>query len=95
MEAHAKKQDMSAGARDLAPRGSAALLGWPEFGFGLYPEGDKQTGETLKSRIVRWRGDRDQGRDWPTELQKGGPFPWTADNVAPEVRRQIYLPGDI
>ena len=95
MEAHAKKQDMSAGARDLAPRGSAALLGWPEFGFGLYPEGDKQTGETFKSRIVRWRGDRDQGRDWPTELSKGGPFPWTADNIAPEVRRQIYLPGDI
>lgn len=95
MEAHAKKQDMSAGARDLAPRGSAALLGWPEFGFGLYPEIDQTTGETLKSRIVRWRGDRDQGRDWPTELWKGGPFPWTANNVAPEVRRQIYIPGDV
>lgn len=89
LEAHAKKQDNSGGERDLAPRGSAALLGWPEFGFGLYPQRD-ELGKTISSRIVRWRGDRDSGRAWPNELYTGGPFPWTADNVAPEVRRQLY-----
>lgn len=94
MEGHAKKQDAMAGMRDLAPRGSAALMGWPEFGFGLYPD-TSDDGQTYSSRIIRWRGDRDQGRDWPKELMKGGPFPWTADNVAPEIRRNIYLPGEI
>lgn len=75
MEAHAPKGNGSEN-RNLAPRGSAALMGWPEFGFGLEPSPDG-------ANIQRWRGDRDRDRLWPHKLQKGGPFPWTADNVAP------------
>ena len=67
-----------------APRGSAALMGWPEFGFGIHPM------DETKSDIVRWRGDREQGRDWPHELHKGGPLPWSGDTVSPAVRRAYY-----
>ncbi|GAA3699011.1 hypothetical protein GCM10022377_10020 [Zhihengliuella alba] len=81
MEAHAPKGQM--GERNLAPRGSAALMGWPEFGFGLAPSEEG-------AEIKRWRADRDRKRLWPTQLWKGGPFPWTADNVHPETRRRYY-----
>lgn len=68
MEAHAAKGDGS-GTRDLRPRGSAALMGWPEFGFGLHPldNGDVE--------LKRWRGDRDQ-RAWPTFMTRGHDWPW-------------------
>lgn len=81
MEAHAPKGQ--AGERNLAPRGSAALMGWPEFGFGLAPT---ETG----AEIQRWRADRDRNRDWPTELYRAGPFPWTANNIHPDTRRKYY-----
>lgn len=81
MEAHSPKGQN--GERNLAPRGSAALMGWPEFGFGLAPT--EQGAE-----VVRWRGDRDRKREWPKELYKAGPFPWTGDTVAPNVRKQLY-----
>ena len=84
MEAHAKKGTSQDAMRDLAPRGSAALMGWPEFGFGIHPM------DETKSDIVRWRGDREQGRDWPHELHKGGPLPWSGDTVSPAVRRAYY-----
>ncbi|MBK0297059.1 hypothetical protein IAE22_34985, partial [Bacillus sp. S34] len=35
IEAHAGHAVGHGGERDLRPRGSAALLGWPEFGLGL------------------------------------------------------------
>lgn len=81
MEAHAPKGQ--AGERNLAPRGSAALMGWPEFGFGLAPT---ESG----AQIQRWRADRDRKRDWPTELYRSGPFPWTADNIHPDTRNKYY-----
>jgi len=84
MEAHAKKGDSQNATRDLAPRGSAALMGWPEFGFGLHPTGDET------SAVTRWRGDRETGRDWPKELMRGGPFPWSGDTLAPAIRRNFY-----
>lgn len=68
MEAHAAKGD-GHGNRDLRPRGSAALMGWPEFGLGLQPV-DEQTVD-----LVRWRGDRDK-RSWPKQLVKGVDWPW-------------------
>jgi len=72
MEAHSPKGSM--GERNLAPRGSSALMGWPEFGFGLAPmEGG--------ASVVRWRGDRDRRRIWPEELHMGGSLPWIAGNV--------------
>lgn len=74
MEAHAGKGLGEGGMRNFAPRGSAALLGWPEFGFGLAPDSNDKT----RVDIVRWRGDRDE-RDWPNRLRRGGVMPWTDD----------------
>jgi replicative DNA helicase len=37
MEAHAGHASGMNGQRDLRPRGSAALMGWPEFGLGHRP----------------------------------------------------------
>jgi hypothetical protein len=72
MEAHAGHALGAGGERDLRPRGSSALLGWPEFGFGLRPLADDP--DTVS--VVRWRGDRDK-RDWPKHLRRGGPGEWS------------------
>lgn len=84
MEGHSPKGSAQTQTRDLSPRGSAALMGWPEFGFGLAPDGDEAV------QVTRWRGDRDRKRNWPRKMFKGGPFPWTADEVSPAARRQFY-----
>ena len=73
MEGHSPKG--GAEERDLSPRGSAALMGWPEFGFGLRPHG------TDGADVVRWRGDRDRRRQWPKRLWRGGMFPWIAEEA--------------
>ena len=83
MEGHSPKGGGQS-ARDLSPRGSAALMGWPEFGFGLAPD------ENGNAIVQRWRGERDRKRIWPRELHKGGPLPWTAPEVSPQVRQQLY-----
>lgn len=82
IEAHAGHAKNSAGDRDLRPRGSSALMGWPEFGFGLMrnPEDDRQV------LLQRWRGDREE-RDWPVAFDKGGPWPWTDAKMPMEQRR--------
>ena len=74
MEAHAGKSAGANGERDLRPRGSAALLGWPEFGFGLRPDPDN-TGEGNIVAVSRWRGDRDE-RQWPKRMIRGADWPW-------------------
>lgn len=76
IEAHAGHADGRTGVRDLRPRGSSALLGWPEFGLGLAKP--QKPGDPFK--LLRWRGDRDE-RYWPTTLNAarntpGQPFPW-------------------
>jgi len=71
MEAHAGKAADSHGQRNLAPRGSAALMGWPEFGIGLQTTDDKNL-----VNVIKWRGDRDE-RDWPKAMYRGGDWPWT------------------
>lgn len=73
MEAHAGKGLGQDGDRDLRPRGSSALLGWPEFGFGLNVLADDPDTVSLR----RWRGDREQ-RDWPRHMRRGlvGEWPW-------------------
>lgn len=68
MEAHAAKGSQEHG-REWRPRGSAALMGWPEFGLGLSPVNAE--GVELK----RWRGDRDE-RAWPYFLRRGTEWPW-------------------
>jgi hypothetical protein len=91
MEAHAGHALTGAGgSRDLRPRGSAALLGWPEFGFGIA----RNTGEPDHLVDVRrWRGDRDE-RDWPAQLIRGGPFPWS-DETVPAARRDAFRAGGV
>jgi replicative DNA helicase len=87
MEGHSVKPNGQTGHRDLSPRGSAALMGWPEFGFGITlpdPEGDPSL-----HRIVRWRGDRDTGRQWPRDLRRGGLLPWTGDTVSRGAQNHI------
>lgn len=83
MEAHATKASREGGS--LAPRGSNALTGWPEFGFGLAPTDDG-------AEIQRWRGDRSRDRQWPKKLFRGtSGLPWVADNIHPETRHaKVY-----
>ncbi|WP_058234129.1 AAA family ATPase [Devriesea agamarum] len=83
MEAHAGHAQSSGGIRELRPRGSSALLGWPEFGIGLqldpsYPpyEANKHY---RKVDLKRWRGDRDE-RAFPDSLYAGNYYPWTPEN---------------
>lgn len=75
MEAHAGKAKEVGGQRNMAPRGSSALMGWPEFGFGLAPLED----DPAMADLVRWRGDREK-RDWPMRIRRGieGEMPWMA-----------------
>lgn len=86
MEGHASKGNSQNASRDLAPRGSAALMGWPEFGFGLHPDPT----DPDKTLVTKWRGDREAGRQWPRELYRGGPFPWTGETVSTTTRQQLY-----
>jgi len=72
MEAHAGHALGAGGERDLRPRGSSALLGWPEFGFGLRPTAE----DPDMVSVVRWRGDRDK-RDWPKHLRRGLSGEWS------------------
>lgn len=75
MEAHAGHAQNGSGQRNYRPRGSSALLGWPEFGYGL--ELDPEAEGMDRQIIMRpWRGDRDE-RAWPTYFRSGGLFPWT------------------
>ena len=72
MEAHAGHAEGKDG-RNMRPRGSAALMGWPEFGYGL------RWNEVGDVDMVAWRGDRDE-RHWPPRIRRGGQWPWTAVN---------------
>ena len=74
IEVHAGHARSSSGERELRPRGSSALLGWPEFGLGLRRNKEVE-GRTPTFSLVRWRGDRDR-REWPTRLVHGQVFPW-------------------
>lgn len=72
LEAHAGHAKDGVGRheqRALRPRGSSALLGWPEFGFGLRATGDGM------AELERWRGDRSQ-RAWPARLQRAAGKRW-------------------
>lgn len=75
MEAHAGHALGVGGERDLRPRGSSALLGWPEFGLGMRPQRESDGRATDAVALVRWRGDRD-ARDWPEMLRRGHDWPW-------------------
>jgi hypothetical protein len=80
IEAHAGHAQSARGERDLRPRGSSALLGWPEFGLGISRDKEIQHGRVTFS-VVRWRGDRD-ARAWPEKMHRrdktnpGQIWPW-------------------
>lgn len=81
IEAHAGVPGQE--GRNLRPRGSAALLGWPEFGIGLMVDqsygpfdADPDNFKNRKVDLTRWRGDRDLGREWPKSLYPNSHFRW-------------------
>lgn len=73
MEAHAGHSKSKNDERDMRPRGSSALMGWPEFGYGLRRN-------EIDVDLVAWRGDRDE-REWPKRIRPGGLWPWTPVNT--------------
>lgn len=85
VEAHAGHSKNTVGDRELRPRGSSALMGWPEFGFGLALDPN----EGGKVYLQRWRGDREE-RLWPEAFQRGGPWPWTDALMLDVVRQEAY-----
>jgi len=83
MEAHAGHTVGAGGERNYRPRGSSALLGWPEFGFGFATDQK----DPARVEVIRWRGDRDE-RDWPKAMRRGGTLPWTDDRDEPSQAEQ-------
>lgn len=71
IEAHAGHAIGKGGVRDLRPRGSSSLLGWPEFGYGL-----RGIGAEGFADMVPWRGNREE-REWPQRLKRTDGFRWT------------------
>jgi replicative DNA helicase len=66
IEAHSGHTIGGGGGRNMRPRGSSALLGWPEFGYGLRDlgaDGRRYCG------FVAWRGNRSE-RDFPRALRR-------------------------
>lgn len=74
IEAHAGHAVGRGGNRDLRPRGSSALLGWPEFGIGIRQDDDDRNVLVVE----HWRGERDE-REWPNFIIRGGKMPFRAD----------------
>lgn len=65
IEAHAGHGLNDEKQRDMRPRGSSAVMGWPEFGLGVIAD------KVLPKYYVKpWRGGRER-RDWPTEMWRG------------------------
>jgi hypothetical protein len=86
IEAHSGHGMNSAREREMRPRGSSALLGWPEFGLGLRI--DKGAKDSKTYELARWRGHRDARRKWPFRLVRGGhPWPWSVS--AEDARRAV------
>lgn len=83
LEAHAGHAIGPGGRRDLRPRGSSALLGWPEFGYGIRRSDCDEAKHNRVVDLESWRGDRDE-REWPERLAAGGIWPWTARSIDPD-----------
>lgn len=69
MEAHAGHALKGGHVRDMRPRGSSSLMGWPEFGFGM-----RAVAEGIAD-FVPWRGQREE-RDWPQRVRRSHGFRW-------------------
>lgn len=66
IEAHSPHGD------DLRPYGASLWRRWPDFGFGLRP----MPKETPLWELHPWRPPRDDDREWPHRLRRGGEWPW-------------------
>lgn len=75
IEVHAGHTRAQTGERELRPRGSSTLLGWPEFGLGIRRDKQVEGRGFPTFSLVRWRGDRD-ARAWPKRLVRGQVWPW-------------------
>jgi len=73
VEAHASWESRKT---DWRPRGSSALVGWPEFGFGMKP---LSVTTPRAAELVSWRGSRVDNRYWPQFLAEGTVWPWVED----------------
>lgn len=69
MEAHAGHALGRGGVRDLRPRGSSSLMGWPEFGYGM-----RAVSEGIAD-LVPWRGNREE-RPWPQRVRRSDGYRW-------------------
>lgn len=70
LEAHAAKAS-GGGYREMNPRGSAVLMGWPEFGITLEVVGNPMPGEQhIVIDVGRFRSDREPA-DWPDQIERG------------------------
>ena len=67
VEAHVAKASGGSKKRPHEPYGWSGWMRWPEIGIYLDTDG----------KLTHWRGAREE-RAWPTELQRGGTWPWTA-----------------
>lgn len=84
---HAQEGVGKAQARSLRPRGSSALLGWPEFGLGL-----RALGGGLAD-LEPWRGHR-EARSWPGRVRRAPGNRWI--ETYPDERPPVDAapPGD-
>jgi DnaB-like helicase N terminal domain/AAA domain len=80
-EAHAPSGE-SGKAREMRPFGSVQWRYWPDAGFGLQPDGEKDhRGSYHRFKVVPFRGARTSAITWPSELSRGrlpGDMPWMA-----------------
>lgn len=73
LEAHTAKTPagITPKNRPKEPYGWSGWLRWPEFGLHLAEDGT----------LSHWRGAREEGRDFPEALNRGGKWPWTPDTT--------------
>jgi hypothetical protein len=79
LETHAPMKQGS--EREMRPLDWGGWLRWPEFGLALRVESRERV------KVRRFRGDRDEGRLWPSALERapyGGQWPWPWAAVYPD-----------
>ena len=72
---HATEMNGKTTTRNLRPRGSSALIGWPEFGLGLR---EVRNGHGVAD-LEPWRGGR-EARQWPTRVRRSAGNRWVETN---------------
>jgi 5S rRNA maturation endonuclease (ribonuclease M5) len=81
--------------RSVRPTGSSLLMRWPEFGYGIKPDGPAdEWGRHHNAVIVPWRGPREE-RHWPRQICWGTPeidWPWVPYFTTPGNARMQPTP---